>query len=111
MRMAFLPVVMALAGGVAWGQSAAGATNPAMLVNRQIVPGVQTAQLSSALTLALLRSPRPERPAASRLEPIPTQWPHAKLEPIPTQWKAKVMLVAPGQRAGRSAGSAASVPK
>lgn len=103
MRMAFLPVVALLAGGVAWGQSASGVTDLSARVISQAPLVVQAAQIRSAQPLALtaqngpvlltLPTSRNARQQASGPEPIPTQWPHAKLEPIPTQWKAQVVLV------------------
>ncbi len=106
MRMAFLPVLVLLAGGVAWGQSAAGITDLSARVMPQAPLVVQAAQIRSAQPLVLtaqngpvlltLPASRNARQQVSGPEPIPTQWPHAKLEPIPTQWKAKVVLVGGG---------------
>lgn len=114
MRMAFLPVVIMLAGGLAWGQSAAGAMiPPAPATARTEAPVLALQGQSSgrralvlqqerALTLKLkqedqalarLAAQRNATAQASRSEPIPTEWPHAKAELIPTQWKAKVILV------------------
>jgi hypothetical protein len=105
MRLAFLPVVVVLAGGVAWSQTAA--SEMSFTARESPAPLVLKAQ--NALTLALVAAQRPE---VSGLQPIPTQWPHAKLEPIPTQWKAKVILVGggPARPAGMPAG-ALVVPK
>lgn len=113
MRVAFLPVVVLLAGGVAWGQATAGAaTTRVQLTLRTAAPVVVPeaepnpsqaliVNQEKALTLPLeQRSQALARLAAQRaaaqtsgLELIPTQWPHAKAEQIPTQWKAQVVLV------------------
>lgn len=112
MRIAFLPVVVMLAGGVAWGQATAGAaTTPVQFTLRTAAPVVvpeaepssaQTlVQQEKALSLSLeQRGQALARLAAQRasaqtsgLELIPTQWPHTKAEQIPTQWKAQVILV------------------
>jgi hypothetical protein len=138
MRMAFLPGLVMLAGGMAWGQTATSALPPPVqAAERTEAPVVvlQAQHRSSealvlkqekALTLALeqkglalvqLKAERNQRPETSQPEPIPTQWPHAKAELIPTQWpKVRIELVGGGparaaKPSAESTGAAVVVPR
>jgi hypothetical protein len=133
MRMAFLPVAMVLAGGMAWGQTPVGATTAPVRLTAQMSAPVLVLQAQpnpsqalilkqeKALTaelqqrgqeLARLAAQRNARSQASAPQLIPTQWPHARAELIPTQWpKVTIELVGGGparpasQSAAQGAGS------
>lgn len=128
MRMAFLPVVLLLGGGVAMGQnpatSAVKASDQAQLRAEAVLQAQLRKEAAAAEQAALQRSgqlqiltaqiePAPltllgnsEPAASSGPEPIPTQWPKVKAEPIPTHWHAYVILVG-----GRAAPAAKPSPE